>query len=77
MVLSVEEGRYVENIKVHDNLVFDNAGSGLFFSRWGADTPRRNIEIYNNVFYHNGFGPPAAGQVLAYGWSLSVFNQCF
>lgn len=62
LVLSVENGRSVEKINIHNNLVFNNGGSGLFFSRWGVDNTRRNIQISNNVFYHNGYGPPKAGQ---------------
>ena len=66
LVLSVENGRSVENINIHNNLIFNNYGSGLYFSRWGVDNPRQNIQISNNVFYHNGYGPPKAGQI--YYW---------
>jgi hypothetical protein len=66
LALSVENGVAVENITIHNNLIFDNAGSGLYFSRWGVDHTRRNIQISNNVFYHNGYGPPQSGQT--YYW---------
>lgn len=66
IALSAENGQYVENVEVHSNLVFNNQGSGLYFSRWGVDNPRRDIKIYHNVFYHNGYGPPKAGQT--YYW---------
>jgi hypothetical protein len=66
LVLSVENGRSVENVRIHNNLIFNNYGSGLFFSRYDADNARRNIQISNNVFYHNGYGPPNAGQT--YYW---------
>jgi hypothetical protein len=66
LVLSVENGQSVENVNIHNNLIFDNDGSGLYFSRWGADRARRNIRISNNVFYHNGYGTPKAGQT--YYW---------
>jgi hypothetical protein len=62
IALSVENGRSLHKVGVHNNLVFDNAGTGLFFSRWGVDNPRWNIQIHNNVFYHNGYGAPRAGQ---------------
>ena len=64
--LSVESGKPTERINFHNNLVFNNDGSGLYFSRWGANNTRRNILISNNVFYHNGCGPPSPGQT--YNW---------
>jgi hypothetical protein len=66
IVLSVENGQSVENIDIHNNLIFGNDGSGLYFSRWGVDNPRRKIEISNNVFFHNGYGRPNNGQ--SYYW---------
>jgi hypothetical protein len=66
LVLSVENGQSVENVNIHHNLIFNNDGSGLYFSRWGVDGTRRDIHISNNVFYHNGYGPPKAGQT--YYW---------
>jgi hypothetical protein len=64
IVLSVENGQSVENVDIHNNLIFDNDGSGLLFLRRGADADNacRNIAISNNVFYHNGFGAPTIGQ---------------
>lgn len=64
--LSVENGRSVDDVRIHNNLIFNNVGSGLYFSRWGVNNVRRNIWIYNNTFYHNGYGVPSAGQ--AYYW---------
>jgi hypothetical protein len=66
LVLSVENGRSVDEVKIHNNLIFDNDGSGLFFSCWGVNNVRQNIQIYNNVFYHNGYGAPKDGQ--SYYW---------
>jgi hypothetical protein len=64
LVLSVEEGQSVEDINIHNNIIFNNDGSGLLFSRWGANSPRRNIRVIDNIFYHNGYGSPAHGQSL-------------
>jgi len=88
VVLSAENGQLVEDVRIHDNLIFNNEGSGLFLSRWGVDSPRRDVKIYNNVFYHNGYGPAAPGQ--AYYWltgglylysrnvfDLSIVNNIF
>jgi parallel beta-helix repeat protein len=66
LVLSVENGESVESINLHHNLIFNNDGSGLYFSRWGIDSARRKIRISNNVFYHNGYGRPNDGQ--SYYW---------
>ena len=66
LALSVENGTSVEDVKIHNNLIFNNHGSGLYFSRWGVNNARRNIQIHNNTFYHNGYGTPAAGQT--YYW---------
>ncbi|HXW30209.1 MAG TPA: right-handed parallel beta-helix repeat-containing protein, partial [Xanthobacteraceae bacterium] len=66
MVLSVEDGKSVSKVDIHNNLIFNNDGSGMFFSRWGVDNARRDIQISNNVLYHNGYGPPKAGQT--YHW---------
>jgi len=65
-VLSVENGKGVEYLSFHNNLIFNNDGSGLYFSRWGADNKRRNISIFRNIFFHNGYGRPEVDQ--AYYW---------
>ena len=66
IVLSVENGTLVENVNIHNNLIFNNDGSGLYFSRWGADNLRRRIQIHDNIFYHNGYGIPKINQT--YYW---------
>jgi Right handed beta helix region len=62
IAVSVENGIAVGGVTISRNIVFANDGSGLYFSRWGADGPRRDIRIVNNIFYHNGYGLPAPGQ---------------
>lgn len=62
IVLSVENGDSDTDIDIRNNLIFGNDGSGLLFSRWGVNNLRRKIRIANNIFYHNGYGKPAAGQ---------------
>jgi len=66
LVLSVENVQLVEQINIHNNLVFNNDGSGLLFSRFHLNNPRHNIRIVSNIFYHNGYGTPAVGQT--YYW---------
>jgi parallel beta-helix repeat protein len=66
LVLSVENGLSVANVDIHNNLIFNNDGSGIFFSRWGVDHLRRDVRISNNVIYHNGYGTPKPSQT--YYW---------
>src|ERR1035437_51078 len=66
LVLSAENGKSVQTVNIHNNLIFNNDGSGLLFSRWGVDNARSNIRIANNILYHNGYGTPSAGQT--YYW---------
>ncbi len=64
IALSVEQGKSISDIDIHHNLVFNNLGSGLYFSRWGANNERSNIQVRNNTFYRNGYGPPKDHQEL-------------
>lgn len=56
IAISSEEGPSTKNLKIHHNLVYNNRATGIFFSRWGADNPREQVQIYNNTFYKNGWG---------------------
>ncbi|MGQ9872561.1 right-handed parallel beta-helix repeat-containing protein [Leptodesmis sp.] len=57
-VVSVEGGSLAKNIRFHHNLLYNNWGTGIFFSRWGNDGLREDVKIYNNTVYHNGYGKP-------------------
>lgn len=56
IAISSEEGLLVNNVHIHHNLIYNNLGTGIFLSRWGKDNFRKNILIYNNTVYHNGYG---------------------
>lgn len=60
--ISVEGGVAAKNISFHHNLLYDNWGTGIFFSRWGGDGLRQNIKIFNNTLHHNGYGEPKPDQ---------------
>jgi hypothetical protein len=62
LAISVENGQAVKEIKIHHNLLYNNLGTGIFFSRWGVDGAREQIQVYNNTVYHNGFGKPNSGE---------------
>jgi len=66
LVISVENGKSVDMVNAHNNLIFNNKGSGIYFSRWGVDGLRNQIQIRNNTVYRNGYGPPKSGQT--YYW---------
>lgn len=63
IAVSSEEGPNTKNLRIHHNLIYNNRAGGIFFSRWGADNPREEVEVYNNTFYRNGWGPNFAGDV--------------
>jgi hypothetical protein len=66
IAISAENGKSVSRVSFTENLVYDNGGSGMYFSRWGLDNERKYVLIANNVFYHNGYGTVAPGQ--RYHW---------
>jgi hypothetical protein len=71
LVLGIEQGQSIEHVNIHNNLVFNNGGGGLVFSRFGTDNERRNVQIHNNVFYHNGYSPPGTK---TYYWLTGGLN---
>lgn len=56
IAVSSEDGPDTKDLTIHHNLIYNNRATGIFFSRWGADNPRENVEVYNNTFYRNGWG---------------------
>ncbi|MEO6288221.1 MAG: right-handed parallel beta-helix repeat-containing protein [Dyadobacter sp.] len=61
IAISSEDGPNTKNLKIHHNLVYNNRGTGIFFSRWGADNLREEVDVYNNTFYRNGWGKNFSG----------------
>ena len=51
----------MDNVRVHDNFLYQNRGSGIYFGTWGVNGPRSNIFIYNNTIFHNGSAKHWAG----------------
>ncbi len=62
MAVSVEgkEAR-LHNVRIHDNELLHNGGSGLFFSIWGSNGPRAGIDVRRNMIIGNGGKIPWAG----------------
>lgn len=61
IALSSEDGPNTKNLRIHHNLVYNNRATGIFFSRWGADNLREEVDIFNNTFYRNGWGKDFSG----------------
>ncbi|WP_439585744.1 right-handed parallel beta-helix repeat-containing protein [Dyadobacter bucti] len=61
IAISSEDGPNTKNLKIHHNLVYNNRATGIFFSRWGADNLREEVDVYNNTFYRNGWGKNFSG----------------
>lgn len=62
VVVSVEGGPGVEDVRIHDNRIEDNDGTGILFGRWGEDGPRRSITVARNLVLHNGHGRAKLGE---------------
>lgn len=62
VVVSVEGGPGVEDVRILDNRIEDNDGTGILFGRWGEDGPRRSIAIERNLVIHNGHGRAKPGE---------------
>lgn len=58
IVISVEQGDNVSEIKIYNNTVCDNWGTGILFGIFGADKIRYNIDVFNNIVRRNGYGRP-------------------
>lgn len=56
IVISVEQGERVSDIKIFNNTVCDNFGTGILFGIFGADKIRYNIDVFNNIVRRNGHG---------------------
>ncbi len=51
-----EQGGLLENIRIYNNIAYNNELSGMEFSPAGDSSthPMRNIRVINNTFYRNG-----------------------
>jgi hypothetical protein len=58
LIVSSEQGGLAENIKVYNNIAYNNQRSGLFIPHWGGTTDglKRNIYFVNNTSFNNGYG---------------------
>jgi hypothetical protein len=56
IIITSEQTGNFGNIRIHDNLVYDNGFDGLSVSHYQVSNPTvKDIQIYNNTSVHNGF----------------------
>lgn len=55
IAVSSEEGGHTQDIKIFNNLVYDNTSHGIVVTKWnnGTTGTKYNIDIFNNTIYHN------------------------
>jgi len=56
IVVAVEEGHCVSDIKIYGNNVCDNYGTGILFGIFGVDNIRYRIDVFDNIVKRNGAG---------------------
>jgi parallel beta-helix repeat protein len=72
-----EMGGLNEGIKVHHNIAYHNGQRGFWVGGWGGGEthPVKNIKIYGNVSYENGFGVEIGGYAGTTMDSIEVNNN--
>jgi len=74
---------YLKNLRIFNNILYNNVGSGFFISIWGHDMMRKDILIYNNTVYNNGTPDHWSGLTGGFGCvtrnveELHIFNNVF
>ena len=68
IVVAVEQGYCVSDIKIYNNNVYDNWGTGILSGIFGADKIRYRIDIFNNIIKRNGYGSPEFHNSDDYFW---------
>lgn len=55
--LAAENGGLLDNVRVYNNIAYDNRYNGLTIASWGvrgAKHPMKDLYVVNNTFYSNG-----------------------
>ena len=62
--VGAEAGGLLENVRIYNNVAYDNGCVGIIIAGWGksvAEHPMKNIKVINNTFYNNGDGDWGGG----------------
>lgn len=54
-----EAGGLLENVRIYNNIAYNNKYSGITIANWGEPVPEhplKDIQVINNTFYNNGQG---------------------
>lgn len=78
--IGTENGGTIENVKIHNNLVYNNNQDGIEVSNYVSPTSpnpgtARNIEISNNVAYNNGNGGIEIGYDRTITYNIIIKNN--
>jgi len=68
IVVAVEQGYFVSDMKIYNNNVYNNWGTGILSGIFGEDNMRYRIDIFNNVIKTNGYGSPEYHTSNDYFW---------
>ena len=68
IVIAVEQGECVSDIRIYNNNVYDNWGTGILFGIFGKDKIRHHIDVFNNIVKRNGYGEPGIDYQNGYFW---------
>ena len=57
-ITSVERGQSNEDVYIYNNIAYDCSGGGFGLPFWSSTTDgiKHNIQVVNNIFYHNAYG---------------------
>jgi hypothetical protein len=82
MAVAAENGGLLENIRIYNNLVYNNLHCGITVADWGEPVPHhpmKNVSIVNNTFHGNGGGKWGGGIMLenAEAEGIVVRNNIF
>jgi hypothetical protein len=79
IVVASEQGGTARNIRIFNNVVYDNGLAGISLSNAGADGPRDRIAIYHNTIVRNGYAAakPAWAGSSDWGQGLHISTRNF
>ncbi len=77
IALSSEFGGLLEGIRVHHNIAYKNLSRGFIVAGWsiGLTHPLKNIKVYGNESYENGFGFEIGAYTGTTMDSIAVYNN--
>jgi parallel beta-helix repeat protein len=72
-----EMGGLIEAVRLHHNMAYSNQQRGIVIVGWGGGQshPVKNIKVYGNIVYANGFGIEIGGYTGTTLDSIGVFNN--